>query len=177
MAIPDSFRTGSLAAERLRPSHVDDLCRMHRDAAVMAGMGGTRTDEETKRFLETNLEHWDRYGHGLWVFRIGEKGDFAGRGGLRHVDVEGTDEVEIAYALMRDYWRRGLATEMAKAMLRIAFEDLERPDVVGLAVPENAGSRRVLEKAGFRLERDIVFMDEPSLLYRLHRDDWRRLSW
>ena len=51
----------------------------------MATLGGVRSDLETRRFLETNLEHWQHHGYGLWVFRSRADGRFAGRGGLRQV--------------------------------------------------------------------------------------------
>ena len=38
-------------------------------------------------------------------------------------------------------------------------------------LPENAPSRRVLEKLGFIYERTFVAHDEESVLYRRRRDD------
>jgi hypothetical protein len=49
---------------------------------------GVRSPEATRAYLTTNLEHWDRFGFGLWVLRTRD-GKFAGRAGIRHVVVEG----------------------------------------------------------------------------------------
>jgi ribosomal-protein-alanine N-acetyltransferase len=62
------------------------------------------------------------------MFRAQADGRFVGRGGLRHVYVGGHDEVELAYALMAAFWGRGLATEMARAIVTVAFEHLGMAD-------------------------------------------------
>src|SRR5512134_3255498 len=114
MASIRTFRTDRLIAERLRVKGLDELCRMHRDSRVMATLGGVRSDDQTRQFLRDSLQHWDRHGYGLWMFRAKTDGQFVGRGGLRNVHVDGNDAVELAYALMPAFWGSGLATEMAE---------------------------------------------------------------
>jgi [ribosomal protein S5]-alanine N-acetyltransferase len=109
----DAFRTDRLLAERLREEHLGEIRRMHLDPSVMATLGGLRSDEETANYLRDNLDHWDLYGYGMWVFRDRADGRFVGRAGLRNTRVGGNDEVELAYALVAEYWGSGLATEMA----------------------------------------------------------------
>jgi RimJ/RimL family protein N-acetyltransferase len=152
----------------LQPEHLAELCVMHRDERVMATLGGVRSDAETRDFLRVNLDHWDRYGYGLWIFR-GRAGAFAGRGGIRHVTIEEAEEIEVAYALMPDSWGRGLATEMAEALLDIA-SILGLSNIIAYTLVGNRSSQRVLEKLGFRLEREFVFKSMPHLLYRRPRE-------
>lgn len=177
----DTFQTDRLRAARLRDGDFDDLRRLHRDPRVMATLapaghpaGGVLTDEETKQFLRHNLDHWDRHGYGLWTFRDREGGRFVGRGGLRHVHIGGNDEVELGYALMADAWGRGLATELARAVARVGFAQLGLPDIVCFTLTTNRASRRVMEKAGFRHERDLVHAGLPHVLYRLGAAQWRQ---
>src|SRR5207245_382531 len=47
MALLASFRTSRLAAERISLSDYFEMCRLHRDARVMATLGGVISDEET----------------------------------------------------------------------------------------------------------------------------------
>jgi ribosomal-protein-alanine N-acetyltransferase len=162
----ETFRTNRLSAERLRADHLGDLRRMHRDPRVMATLGGLRSEDQTCQFLRGNLEHWDRHGYGLWVFRDNEGGRFVGRGGLRHVPVGSADEVELAYALMAELWGRGLATEMTEALVTVAFEHLGVEEVVCFTLPTNLASRRVMEKVGFTFERELIHADLPHMLYR-----------
>ena len=57
--------------------------------------------------------------------------------------------VEIGCYLKRTAWGNGYATEVAKRILRFAFENSPLEEVVAVIDPENRGSRRVLEKVGF----------------------------
>ena len=80
----------------------------------------------------------------------------------------------------RGAWGRGLATEGARALVRLAFTELGTREIVATTMAVNAGSRRVLEKAGLRYAR-TVHLDWPDPLagnehgdveYRLPRADW-----
>ena len=168
----EKFHTGRLIAERLRHEHFDELRRMHRDPRVMATLApagapsSVLSDEETLRFLRRHLDHWDRHGYGLWAFRDRTNGRFVGRAGLYNTRVGGNNEVELAYALVAEYWGKGLATEMARAIVAVAFERLGMTDLVCFTLTTNRASQRVMEKAGFEREREIVHAGSPHVLYR-----------
>ena len=59
---------------------------------------------------------------------------------------------EIGYALRRDRWGRGLATEAVRAVLDFAFERMRLHRVGADTDPRNAASGRVLERLGFERE-------------------------
>jgi RimJ/RimL family protein N-acetyltransferase len=71
---------------------------------------------------------------------------------------------------MPAYWGVGLATEISRAMLEIAFSRLQLDDVVALIAPSNTASRRVTEKVGGRYERNVVHAGALHGLYRVTRD-------
>ena len=89
------FRTERLTAERLAADHLADLAALHLDPEVSRFLGGVRSPAETEAYLDANLAHWARHGHGLWVIRTPD-GAFAGRAGLRYIDVEGVREMDVA---------------------------------------------------------------------------------
>ena len=159
----ETFEADRLLAERLREERLPEIQRMHRDPRVMATLGGLRSDEESARYLRDNLDHWHRYGYGIWAFRNKTDGRFVGRAGPRNSHVGGEDEVELAYALVPDIWNKGLA----RVILKVAFEDLGLIDVVCFTLPASRASRRVMEKAGFEYERDVVHAGSPHVLYRI----------
>jgi RimJ/RimL family protein N-acetyltransferase len=131
----------------------------------MRYMGGVRSEDQSRRWLRQNLHHWRVNGFGLWTFRDVVDGAFVGRCGLRQVEVETDNEVELGYAMMRRYWHKGFATEMAKAVLQMAFAP-QRGNVIALIDPQNARSRRLAERAGFHFERNITWKSGPAMLYR-----------
>ncbi len=174
MKTVETFQTERLVAGRLNADHLGELLGMNRDPRVMATLGGVRPDGETERYLRDNLEHWERYGFGIWAFRDGKDERFVGRAGLRHTRVGGNDEVELAYALRAEYWGRGLATELAVAAVAVSFERLCLEDVVAFTLPTNLASWRVMEKTGFEYERDVVHAGLPHVLYRITASAWER---
>jgi [ribosomal protein S5]-alanine N-acetyltransferase len=165
MASVESFITSHMIALRIRESDFQDLFRLNQDPEVAKTMAGTRSEAETREFIQRAIAHWERYGYGFWTFRDRNGGSFIGRGGLRHVEIDGAAEIEIAYAVMPEFWRRGLATEMAQAFVDIAAQ-LGLRNLVAFTLPTNAGSRGVMEKVGFRYERDIIWFNLPHVLYR-----------
>jgi len=58
----------------------------------------------------------------------------------------------LGYWVGRSYAGRGYATAAARAVVAWACEDLNLHRVEAACVPDNAASRRVLEKSGFQLE-------------------------
>jgi RimJ/RimL family protein N-acetyltransferase len=172
----DSFSTARLVAEPLTGAHLPDLRRMDQDELFMAHLGGVRDEDGTAAYLARNLEHWAEYGFGLWMLRDGATGDMVGRAVLRHLDVEGVDEVEVGYGFLPQVWGRGLATEVALACVRIGRERLGLESMVAVTLPHHAVSQRVMLKAGLVYERDIVHAGVPHVLFRTREvpgaDQW-----
>ena len=83
---------------------------------------------------------------------VDDREGFVGMSGLHHVDRD-RGEAELGFWIGRPYWGRGLASAAAALAVRLAFTDLAFQTLVAHALADNVGSRRVLERAGFRLER------------------------
>ncbi|MGD8794181.1 MAG: GNAT family protein [Anaerolineae bacterium] len=82
---------------------------------------------------------------------LAASGRLIGNCGLRLDEAAGR-EGELGYELDPAHWGQGYATEAAGAMVRLGFEELDLHRIRAWTVAENAASRRVLEKLGFRLE-------------------------
>jgi RimJ/RimL family protein N-acetyltransferase len=167
------LRTDRLVLTRIVADDLADLCHMHRDVDVMATLGGVRSDELSAEILVQLMTHWEQHGFGYWMAHDADSGAFVGRGGLREVVVGGGPEIEVGYALMREYWGRGLATELARACVRVGFDALGRQDLVAFTLPTNDASRRVMQRVGFLYERDVIWAGMPHVLYRLPVEAWR----
>jgi RimJ/RimL family protein N-acetyltransferase len=133
----------------LRPLLADDLQALHDvvfgDPAVTWD-GTVGTLEDTRRLLDRKRRHFEEHGFGMMA--VVDRGDGAviGYAGLQRL--EDGPEVEIGYYLGRRAWGRGLATELAHALVDRAFGDLELRRLVAVVRPENEASKRVLAKAG-----------------------------
>lgn len=162
---PSFFSLRRLRAERLGETHLPVLRSMHHNEQLMASLGGVRSDAETDEYLARNLSHWAEHGFGIWILRD-PSGRFVGRAGLRHLDVEGVPEVEIACALFPEFWGHGLATDAVRACVTIGRDWLGFPSVVALTLPANFASQRVLRKAALVREREVLHGGVGHLLFR-----------
>ena len=168
----EEFATQRLIGRCVQLTDYDELCAMHSDPVTMATLGGVRSDATTLEFLRQKMDHWDTYGHGLWIFRDKSHHHFVGRGLLEHIDVGGNAEVEVGYSVISTQWGHGLATEMAKAIVSIAFCCLDVDSIVSFTYPDNYASRRVMEKTGFVFEREFQHVGRPHVLYRMTRQEF-----
>jgi ribosomal-protein-alanine N-acetyltransferase len=166
----DRVQTARLICERLRLDHGPDLAILLGDprvARTLFASGEPAAEATVILGLHSKLDHWVRYGFGQWFLRDRATGAMVGRGGLQHTFVAGRHEVEAGWAIVPERWGEGLATELALASVEVAFQDLELPEIVAFTLPDNLASRRVMEKAGFSYERQIVHEGLDHVLYRL----------
>jgi len=82
-------------------------------------------------------------------------------------------ETEVAYLLDKDYWNRGYATEAARISLGYGFEEAGLDRIIALAFPENAASRRVMEKIGMAYKEMIHIWKLNLVIYSITRDVYR----
>jgi RimJ/RimL family protein N-acetyltransferase len=171
----EDLSTERMILRRVTEADLEDFTRMYRDERVMATLGGVVPAEEARRRLGLHVEHWERHGFGWWTLRDPDRGQFIGRGGVKYYSLDGRDELELGYGLMSEYWGKGLATELSRETLRVAFTVLNASELICFTLPNNVGSRRVMEKVGFHYEKDFVHADLPHVLYRLTAAEWRSL--
>ena len=170
----DRLETARIVYERLRYDHARELAPLLQDprvARTLSASGRPPTDAELSLSLQTKITHWLRYGFGLWLMRDRETGEMIGRGGLQHTQVGGRPEVEVGWSVVPDRWNQGLATELARLSVEVAFDDLGLEELVAFTLPDNIASRRVMEKSGFSYERQFDHVGLRHVLFRQRRED------
>jgi RimJ/RimL family protein N-acetyltransferase len=90
-------------------------------------------------------------GYAMWAVEEKKTGEFVGQCGLFPAEGKGP-EIEIAYHFDKAHWGKGYATEAATAVLARALGPIGLDRVIGIVMPENIASCRVLEKAGMHFE-------------------------
>ncbi len=100
------------------------------------------------------LEHAQEFLDGLaasgeMVWVITARADETILGVVALEEPEGPDGPGLGYWLGRQYWGTGIMSEAVARIMRFAFEDLAAAKLRADVHPENAASRRLLEKAGF----------------------------
>ena len=142
-------RTARLALSEITPEHGHELYELDADPRVMRyiGAGRVRTREDVDEAMRRIPRAYALYpGLGTWRATRRDNGDFVGWFALKYVP--GTVEVEVGYRLRHAAWGRGYATEGARELVGYGFRELGLFRIIGITHPDNAASRRVLEKAG-----------------------------
>lgn len=165
---PAELRTARLIGSKPVASDIVCFRKLDTNAAVQRTLfGRTYTLGESQARLQKFIAHWEHHAFGEWIFRR-EDGSFVGTCGLFWDTIEGQNVVALGYVLDERHWGRGYATEMAGAAIAIAFTELGLREVYAVIDPENAASRRVLEKTGFTYLQDFMYRDAwASALFRV----------
>lgn len=122
-------------------------------------------------WISRNLARYAEDGHGLWAMILKSSGELIGDCGLTVQEVDGKNEIEIGYHVRRDLWGQGLATEAARACRDYGFAHLPLERLISLIRPGNLPSRRVAEKNGMRVWKEVLRKGLPHLVYRIHRNE------
>jgi RimJ/RimL family protein N-acetyltransferase len=106
-------------------------------------------------WIERNRQRYRDDGVGLWAMELTMTKEVIGDCGIVVQEVEGERLYEIGYHLRRDFWGQGLATESAIACRDWAFARLKIERLISLIRPENGPSRRVAERVGMTVWKEV----------------------
>lgn len=166
------LETERMILRKLSLYDVDNLQRIFADPEAMRFYPGTKDIGETKTWIQKQLTRYKQQGYGLWACHLKETGEFVGQCGLVFWDdIAGQEEVEIGYLFIRQHWKKGLATEAAKACLKYAHRTLGRRRLISLIKPDNLPSRAVAERVGMKVEKEAKVMGFQALVYSIEFED------
>jgi RimJ/RimL family protein N-acetyltransferase len=117
------------------------------DPEVMEWLGGAA--EPPADLVRLWIAQWERFPSGKFLVEQRSDGTVVGRVGANYYDVEtwersAAGEPELGWALAREHWGRGYATEAALAVR----EWLRAPRVISLITSDNVRSQGVAERLG-----------------------------
>jgi RimJ/RimL family protein N-acetyltransferase len=149
------METERLLLRRFTVADVDHLVELDSDPEVMRFLtNGRPTPREVieRESLPLMLSGYERLrGFGRMATFEKSSGAFLGWIGFDPPEPgRPADEVELGYRLRRAAWGRGYATEGARALILVAFDELGVRRVFAQTMAVNLASRRVMEKCGMR---------------------------
>lgn len=160
----------------IRTLSLDDeaaLTEILSDPEVMEySVRGVTDVTATRKFIKWCLSCYESHGVGPWALIDKESKDLVGFCGVGPESVDEIEEINLGYRLARRYWRLGLATESARAVLAYAFGERALKSVVVIIEPKHVASKRVAEKAGFSSFQNKKFHGRDVRVYRMTRHQW-----
>lgn len=168
-----------LTLREFTPSDFDAVHEFASDPEVVRWVEwGPNTIEDTRGFfadVDSQRRAQPRTDYPL-ASTLTSTGEVLGSAMLRTLDPD-YQEGSLGYALIRDHWGNGYATEITRRLIEFGFDTIEFERITATCDPRNIASSRVLTKAGMtqiaHLPNHRVIRGEPgdSLLFAITRDE------
>jgi [ribosomal protein S5]-alanine N-acetyltransferase len=169
MKVPIVLETRRLLLRAWSEADLEPFFAICSDPAVMqfVGTGRPWSREQTQSFLHRAADSCRRHGFCQWAVIQKQDGVLIGFCGF--VPSDEPAEAEIGWRLAQAAWGRGLATEIARAVLDYGWASLGLQRVTATVQAGNRGSLRVIEKLGMQYERTFERNGREVLLHSATR--------
>lgn len=157
--------TDRLRLEPIGPTDAGRLWQLHQDGGIAQWFDGTWTEGHAQERALWCGKRWEADGVHKWLAYDRASNAVVGRGGMSRTEIEGKSQLEVGWTLLSEHWGKGYATEIGRASLAFAFDELGESEVIAFTEPNNIRSRAVMERLGMRYSHDVVHYERPMVLY------------
>jgi RimJ/RimL family protein N-acetyltransferase len=179
-----TLRTERIALVPLTDEHLGWEAELDSDPEVMRFLGGRASTREAVEASHARRMAAARKvdGLGFWIGLVDD--EFVGWWTLQ--PAHGPDQpddpgvADLGYRLLRRHWRKGLASEGARELVRYGLDDVGLERIIAQTMTVNAGSRAVMERIGLKYVRTfptsmaepVEGRDEGEVEYEMTREQW-----
>ena len=167
MAVQNIIETDRLIIRSLLPQDDEGMFHLDSDPEVHRYIGNkpVKIIEESRDVIAFIRQQYEEFGIGRWAMLDRMNNEFIGWIGFKLVKGpinKHSNFIDFGYRTRQKFWNRGYATEASKACLEYGLTTLKYKDIYAMTDINNAASRRVLEKTGFRLIEIFEYDAEPN---------------
>ncbi len=157
--------TERCVVRELELSDLDALFELYENPKMTEYMEGLYPYEEEKAYQKAYIECMYRFfGYGMWLVFEKTTGKLIGRAGIEHRE-ELDGALELGYAIHPDYQRQGYATEVCKAIIAYAFDELGFEEICCLIEKENRASILFAAHLGFHFQKEMMLNGKEMFQY------------
>lgn len=164
------FETERLFLRKMTADDIEPIFAMRSDADVMRFIREPQERTEALNWIKLVSSRWQKDKIGFCSLFLKSTNQFVGWCGLW--ELKETGEIEVGYALHKEFWGRGFAVEASEAFLRYGFTELNLPKIVACANPNNSNSRRVMEKLGMTFDHIGKYYGRDLVHYSIEKNSW-----
>ena len=148
----------------------DNFFHLNGDEEVVRYIRPAKTREESLFFLkEVIADYLVRPFMGRWAVDDKMTGEFIGS--FAFIPVDGTEDSQLGYALLKKNWGKGYATELMREGIRYVFEKTSLNEVYGNTEAANIASQKVLLKVGFTLHKTFNEKEKEICSFLLKKEN------
>ncbi|MDG4797692.1 GNAT family N-acetyltransferase [Micromonospora sp. WMMD1082] len=179
-----TLRTARMVLVPLADDHLEHEVELDADPEVMRYLGPVRSRAQVRQAHRRRLAAARPVpGLGFWVGFV--DGTFVGWWILeppsRPEQGPVSGQAELGYRLLRRHWRRGLASEGARELIRHGFAELGLRRIFAETMAVNAASRATMAAVGMRYVRTfhqswpdpLPGAEQGEVEYEITREQWR----
>ena len=128
--------------------------------------------EISAHMIEKQIARYAENRFGLQALINKSTNELIGICGLLAQEIDGINEIEVGYHILKKNWEQGYATEAAKLFINYAFENDLTSSVVSVIDVDNFKSQRVAEKNRLKIDKQTKWIgDEDVYIYRINKDE------
>jgi len=176
-----NLETKRLILRKVTPDDARDMFEYASDPEVTRYLTWEphRSIEDSINYLKSVVQRYEKKEVSEWGIVYRENNKFIGTCGYMKL-LPAHARAEMAYALSREYWNKGIMTEAVKEVIRFGFEEMKLNRIEATCMVRNVASQRVMEKCGMSFEgiiRDAMFCKgsyHDLKLYSILKREWKK---
>lgn len=126
-----------------------------------------KNEEDAKNYISSKM-HTQLKRLGFSNNTIIRKSDQQKIGTCGLYDREGLDIIDIGFAFLPEFEKKGYAFEAARELKKVAAIEFGLKELSAITLEENIGSRKLLEKLGLKFQEKIRIPNDPNDLLFYH---------
>lgn len=172
----DILQTERCLVRETTVEDVEVFYKIYSEPSITKYMEPLYEDPEQERAYAENYitQVYAFYGFGIWTVEEKSSGEVIGRAGICFR--EGYEDPELGFVIAADRQGRGLATEVCGAILRYGSEELGFERILAFVQPGNTASRRVCEKLGMKMSKQVTLQGQEYELFVWTSCDTKKLQ-
>lgn len=175
-----SFQTDRLFIQPLTISDAPHLLVLMNTPKWLKNIGdrNVHTIAAAETYITEKITpQFDRLGYGNYKVIRKADGQFLGNCGL--YDRPGLKGVDIGFAFLPEFEKKGYAFESALKLRDVGFTQFEIKIISAITLPSNHASQKLLEKLGLVFIKMIQLPNDPAelMFYQIHQKDVELLNY
>jgi RimJ/RimL family protein N-acetyltransferase len=163
--------TERLLFRKVIPTDFKDWLPFHQEPLSSQYWAGLQDNPKiacTAQF-ERIFERYQEGSGGMNAVLSKDTNKLIGLAGLLVQNVNGTQELEIGYSVLSEYWRQGYAFEASQKCKLVAFEKKWAESLISIIQVDNIPSQKTALKNGMVLDFSTTYKNNSVSIFRINK--------